>query len=177
MKENENKGFIGKGQRGLDDKIMYNKYNRGAEIIRDDSHIKPSVDPVVYDMYKESVTEDIVALREWDDMCNLIFSVYENSDFYFLDRSDPAKVQKIFVNPRYCIDELRQVYEELRSVLLEAYPDASEKEMMFAICESLQINYKKVWDSVLSPIQKSNILSTINLKDKVNNSKLSSSLF
>lgn len=92
MKENENKGFIGKGQRGLDDKIMYNKYNRGAEIIRDDSHIKPSVDPVLYDMYKESVTEDIVALREWDDMCNLIFSVYENSDFYFLDRSDPAKV-------------------------------------------------------------------------------------
>lgn len=159
------------------DKVLYNGYNRGADIIRDDAHIKPSIDPVISDLYKETTSDDILAVREWDEMCQFVYDIYRNSDFYELDRTNPEKTKKIFGSLKLCTEELHTVYNYIRDLLLKEFPDTTEKEAMYVICESLQINYKKVWEYVLSPVQKEDILGTLNLKNKVNKSKLSSELF
>lgn len=169
--------YTGRGQRGAEDKVLYNKYNRGADIMREDAHIKPAIDPVVYDIYRESTTDDIVADREWDELCDLIHQVYIKSDLFELEENDPAKLKEIFESQKRSIDELQVFYRMVESEILKVYPDTTKKEILYAICESLQLNYKKVWDSVLTPKEKHDILSTINLKNKVSEETLSSSLF
>lgn len=161
-------------QRGKDDKILYNRYNRGADIVRDDAHIAPAIHTSIYDQYKETTTTDIVSLREWESLCNLIFEEYKKTELYELDKVQDRLIKRIFETPNSNVEELTALFNHLREVILKVYPDTTLKEIIYAVCESLQIDYKKLWDSVLTPKEKQEVISQLNLKYKKSNLNLSS---
>lgn len=109
-----------------------------------------ALSPLISDQYDYSITEDIVLLTERKDTAELLYKIYENSPYKgkFLNHNNVIKI------PR---DAITEIFYYTRKELLK-YKSLSAMEIVIAINEFYELNYDYVYNKVLSPKMKQEIL-------------------
>ena len=146
--------------------ILGNSYNNkdfGNDI---NENSTKTVNPSAYDLYEEATTDDPDELKRKDRLRNLMYDLFVQSEWYDKygafavidtegnEATNDKKVEKKDIKPIY-------EYFEHFIVDVNGY---DELEAILTICEFFQLNYKTIYDNVLPPIKKSDLLKIIKEK-------------
>lgn len=133
-------------------KVLNNNYFSGDGI--SESYFQPAktmqLSPLISDQYDYSVTDDIVLLNERKDTAEAIYQIYSKSPF----NGKYASKQNVIKVPK---DSIPEIFYYTKEELLKIKP-LTAMEMVIAICEFYEFNYNYIYDRVLSPQIKADIL-------------------
>lgn len=133
-------------------KVLNNTYFSGDGM--GDEYFAPQrtmvVSPLVSDQYDYALTEDIVLLNERKDTAEKLYEIYKASPYNgeFMSKLNIIKV------PR---DKIFEVFHYTRKELLKVKA-LSAMEVVIAINEFYELNYDYVYNKVLTPQMKVEIL-------------------
>lgn len=146
-------------------KVLNNNYFSGDGI--SENYFAPSktiqISPLISDQYDYAVTEDIVLLQERKDSAELLYKLFKESPYNgkFVSKQNVIKVPK---------EMIPEVFNYFRKVLLE-HKKITAMEMVIAICEFFEFNYSYIYDKVLPPQIKADILDdyyhNMGMKDRM----------
>jgi hypothetical protein len=126
-----------------------------------------TVDPIVYDQYKETTTNDIMALYTERITDELMYDIYLVSPFFEKYEQNYKKIERLDLYP---------IYEYFRNELRKQNQNLNIIQIMIAIFEFFELNYDKMYKDVIPIKDKSEILQTLQdvygYKSKLNCLKL-----
>lgn len=136
-------------QRGAEDKILYNSYNRGAEITKVVTSEKPKINPLVDDNYRESkVDSDIVSIMEEDRLHEKMKMLWDNSKWGVLEQTDPDAIREIFNTQKFS-DEMYSIF--MMYVEFLRNEELSDYEIVLVFGDFFCVDYKILVDHIVPP--------------------------
>lgn len=146
-------------------KILDNAWN--AKDLEHLGYSTITVDPIVYDQYKEATTNDIMALYTERITDELMYDIYLVSPFFEKYEQNYKKIERLDLYP---------IYEYFRNELRKQNQNLNIIQIMIAIFEFFELNYDKMYKDVIPIKDKSEILQTLQdvygYKSKLNCLKL-----
>ena len=146
--------------------ILGNSYNNKdfGNDINENSTI--TVDPSASELYEEATTEDPDELKRKDRLRNLMYDLFKESEWYekygafsIIDEDGNESTNDKKVEKK----DIKQIYEYFEHFIVDVN-GYDELEAICTICEFFQLNYKTIYDNVLPPVKKSNLLRIIKEK-------------
>lgn len=137
----------------IEDKITNNSFNKvdyGTENLGNVSEIK--INPLISDRYEESVTDDISAIFTRNKITEQLLDIFENSKYSKkYTKESCKKLEK---------SDIEEVYYSFKKELLNN-GNYSIVEIFCGIAEFFDINYKLLYNDIISLDDKSKILETL----------------
>ena len=135
----------------MEDKIFnsgYNNVDYGAERT---TQQEISISPVVSDRYEENVSDDMEGVYVRKKMVEVMEDIYENSEFFEKYGQDPKKVER---------GDFFKIYYYFKDKLMEK-GEYDAVQILCAIAEFFELNYKVVYKDVISLEDKVEILDIL----------------
>jgi hypothetical protein len=121
------------------------------------------VSVMVSDRYDFALTEDVYLLYERKELQSIISDIYEHSPYKgkYITALNIIKVPK---------DKIFEIFHYIKNELLKR-KSVSAMELMIAINEFFEFNYEYVYNKVLTPKMKSDIITdyykNLGMKDRI----------
>lgn len=149
----------------LEDKIINNNYNNVDFSEQCLSTSPIAVSPMVYDRYEESLSEDIGDMYVRKEIYDALLSIYENSEYYKKYGKDVKKLEK---------KDVADIYYSFKQQLT-MNTTYSLVQIFCAIAEFFDLNYKTLYNDVISLEDKAQIIEilqeTYGLENTISKSK------
>lgn len=146
-----------------DNKIIHNSYNSGE--IDFENFIQPMrVDDSVYDLYKDTISENLIEERIYSSLQQQIYDHFCISPYY--DKyKNPKRVDK---------NDMKKMYYYFKDLLVKENT-YSPIQIFIGFAEFFQINYNQLYDEV-GTLDKEGLLKELNekfnLQKKIKTKKL-----
>lgn len=149
----------------LEDKIINNSYNNIDFSEQCLSQTAISVNPMVYDRYEESLSEDISDMYVRKEIYECLMNIYINSEYFKKYGNDVKKIEK---------KDIINIYYTFKNLLM-SNKTYSLVQVFCAIAEFFDLNYKTLYNDVLSLEDKAVIIEilqeTYGLENTISKSK------
>lgn len=132
--------------------ILNNSYNT-FDFSKDRSTNSPqiAIDPDVVNNYEESVTEDITRVYEKEKLNETMLEAFQESEWYEKYANGQKKVEK---------SDMSDMYYHFRGILMEKR-DCSEVDAFCTIAEFFDMNYKVLYNDILTIATKIQLLNDL----------------
>lgn len=135
----------------MEDKILNNRFD-AVEYGTDNLRNNPiAINPAVSDMYEESITEDIEGLRQRKTLEEEMYQLYIESEFYKKYKKECKRIER---------PDIPLVYAYFKKKLKEK-GTYNMVEIFCAIAEFFELNYKVLFNDIISLDDKGIIMSVL----------------
>ena len=117
-------------------KIINNSYNTG-EIKYEAFNGKMKVADKVNDLYEDQLSDDLIGVRQQNELLNRIFDLFQEAPFYEKYKN-PKKVEKV---------DISNIYYHFKDILLKENT-YSLSQIFISIAEFFQINYNQLHNQI-----------------------------
>lgn len=135
----------------MEDKIINNRFDNveyGTEGLRPGTI---SIHPKISDRYEESVSENIEDVYMWKKLQEQLYDLYKQSEFYEKYGEDNKKLEK---------RDVADVYYYFKHKLLDL-DNYSIVQVFCAIAEFFDLNYKTLYNDIVSLEDKADLIETL----------------
>lgn len=141
------------------DTVFHNTYNRGAESFEYQGQNKPQADPLIMDLYVETFTDDIVDVRDSNNLQEEFYKHYIGTVYQEKDIEDPSYYREISLKVTKK-SELQELYYYFYNKMMKD-KKYSDLEFLLGFIKFFDIFPKILWKWSIYPIHKQVIISEL----------------
>ena len=143
----------------VEDKILNNRFN-AVEYGTDNLRNNPiAINPMVSDMYEEATTEDIEGMRQRKKLEDTMYQLYIESEFYKKYGNDSKRIER---------PDIPLIYAYFKKKLKDI-GEYDIVEIFCAIAEFFDLNYKVLYNDIVSLDDKGMILTILDQRNGLEN--------